>query len=73
MILISDGRYTEGKNPIDLAKKFPFLYTVKIGKDPSGRQVMREIADTGQGRFIEVRDMKDLPRLLLNAIRAWVR
>jgi uncharacterized protein with von Willebrand factor type A (vWA) domain len=73
MILVSDGRYTEGKNPIEVAKRFPFLYTVKIGKDPTGREVMRELADTGIGRFSEVREMKALPSMLLQAIRMWVR
>ncbi len=73
VILVSDGRYTEGKNPVEEARNFRFVYPVKLGKDPSGRTVMREIADTGQGRFAEVREMKDLPRFLLNAVRAWVR
>jgi hypothetical protein len=54
-------------------KRFPFLYTVKIGKDPTGREVMRELADTGNGRFSEVREMKALPSMLLNAIRTWVK
>ena len=73
VILVSDGRYTEGKNPVEEARNFRFVYPVKLGKDPGGRAVMREIADTGQGRFAEVREMKDLPRFLLNAVRAWVR
>jgi hypothetical protein len=49
------------------------IYPVKIGKDPGGRAVMREIADTGQGRFSEVREMHELPRFLLHAIRSWVK
>ena len=73
VILISDGRYTEGKDPTVESKRFRFIYPVKIGKDPTGRTVMREIADTGQGRFAEVREMHDLPRFLLNAIRSWVK
>ncbi len=73
VILISDGRYTEGKNPVIEARKFRAIYPVKIGKDPGGRAVMREIADTGQGRFAEVREMHELPRFLLHAIRSWVK
>jgi len=73
VILVSDGRYTEGKNPITLAGTFPYLYSVKIGKDPTGREIMREIADHGMGRFTEVREMRDLPRTLLNSIRTWVK
>ena len=73
VILISDGRYTEGKNPVIRARDFRMIYPVKIGKDPGGRAVMREIADTGQGRFSEVREMHELPRFLLHAIRTWVK
>ena len=73
VILVSDGRYTEGKSPIELAKKLPFIFSVKLGKNPSGRSVMKDIADTGLGRFTEVREMEDLPKVLLNAVRTWVR
>lgn len=73
VILISDGRFTEGKHPAQAARHFHFLYPVKIGKDPSGREVMREIAATGLGRMSEVREMSQLPRFLFNAIRTWVK
>lgn|GEM_PF-1077845 len=73
VILVSDGRYTEGKNPVVEAIRLRAVFPVKIGKDPGGRSVMREIADRGQGRFGEVREMQDLPRFLLHAIRTWVK
>lgn len=73
VILISDGRYTEGIDPVEIAKLLPFVYPVKIGKEPFGREVMRSIADTGLGTFMEVREMKDLPLQLLKAIRRWVK
>lgn len=73
VILVSDGRYTEGKDPVIEARNFRFIYPVKIGKDPGGRKVMQDLAETGQGRFAEVREMNALPRFLLNAIRAWVK
>jgi hypothetical protein len=44
VILISDGRYTEGKDPVLMARQFPFVYPIKIGKDPTGRSVMKDIA-----------------------------
>jgi hypothetical protein len=73
VILISDGRYTEGLDPVQVSKLLPFVYPVKIGKDPVGREVMRSISDTGLGEFMEVREMKELPSLLLRAIRKWVK
>lgn len=73
VILISDGRYTEGVDPVRISKLLPFVYPVKIGKEPLGRDVMRAIADTGMGTFMEVREMKELPIQLLKAIRRWVK
>jgi len=73
VILISDGRYTEGIDPVEISKLLPFVYPVKIGKEPYGRDVMRSIADTGLGTFMEVREMKELPMQLLRAIRRWVK
>lgn len=73
VILVSDGRYTEGAHPIDTARQFHFIYPVKLGKDPGGTVVMRSIAQASSGRVSEVREMKDLPRFLLNAIRTWVK
>ena len=73
VILISDGRHTEGVNPAEIAQFLPFVYPVKIGKEPYGREVMRSIADTGLGTFMEVREMHELPLQLLTAIRRWVK
>jgi uncharacterized protein with von Willebrand factor type A (vWA) domain len=73
VVLVSDGRYTEGKDPKEVAQGFPFIYALKIGKDPTGREVMRDVADSGMGKFLEVREMRELPQILLKGIRSWVR
>jgi hypothetical protein len=73
VILVSDGRYTEGANPVLEARRIGRVFPVKIGKDPGGRTVMKDIGDSGMGRFGEVREMHDLPGFLLRAIRAWVK
>ncbi len=73
VILVSDGRYTEGAHPLDEARKSGVVFPVKIGKDPGGRTVMKELGDSGIGRFSEVREMTELPRFLLRAVRDWVR
>jgi len=73
VILVSDGRFTEGRHPIEEARMLPFVYTVKLGKDPSGWALMRELAASGRGLASQVREMKDLPRFLLHSIRRWVK
>jgi hypothetical protein len=73
VILVSDGRYTEGAHPLAEAAKLGVVFPVKIGKDPGGRVVMKELGDSGIGRFSEIREMAELPGFLLRAVRSWVR
>ena len=77
MIIISDGKYTEGQDPSVTVKDWSFggyvVNTVKIGKEPTGRNVMKEIAEATSGHFHEVREMAQLPKVLLSAVRAWVK
>lgn len=73
IIVISDGKYTEGQDPSVTVKGWSWVNAVKIGKEPTGRNVMKEIAENTSGHFHEVRDMSQLPRVLLSAVRAWVK
>lgn len=76
IILVSDGKYTEGKDPARLVQEQDWegisVHTVKIGKEPTGRNVMKELAQFTSGHFHEVREMSELPRVLLRAVRAWI-
>ncbi len=73
ILVISDGRVTEGTDPVILARDMNFVHSIKIGKDAEGRTLMRDLATVGSGHYFEVREMSELPGVLLNAIRTGLR
>ncbi len=60
IVFFSDGRSTEGRNPIELAHHFRTLHTVKIGKDFHGAQVLEAMAHKTRGMAIELRSTDEL-------------
>ncbi|MCJ7647117.1 MAG: VWA domain-containing protein [Candidatus Lokiarchaeota archaeon] len=70
-ILISDGNYNRGKNPLDLAKKYPKLHVIGMpaGNDADrGIDTCRELARAGRGKFYAVKDYKEIPRALIELL-----
>ena len=70
-ILISDGIYNRGDDPIKLAKKYPKLHVIGMpaDNDPErGINTCREIAKAGRGKFYAVKNYKEIPRALINLL-----
>lgn len=70
-ILITDGNYNRGDDPINLAKKFPKLHVIGMPAENDadrGIDTCREIAKVGQGKFYAVTDYKEIPRALINIL-----
>ena len=70
-ILITDGNYNRGKNPLDLAKKYPKLHVIGIPAENDaerGIDTCREIARVGQGKFFAVNNYKEIPRALIELL-----
>jgi len=70
-ILITDGNYNRGKDPLILAKKFPKLHVIGIPADNDaerGIDTCREIARVGQGKFFAVNNYKEIPRALIELL-----
>ena len=72
-ILISDGKYTEGKDPTYLASRFEKLHALKLGRDIAGRALLRDLITQGHGQFFEARKIEDLPRTMYQAMRQLLR
>lgn len=73
VILITDGKYTEGGDPSYLASKFQHLNVLKIGRDQAGRDLLLELSGKGNGRFFEARKISDLPRTMYGAMKSLLR
>lgn len=73
VVLISDGKYTEGQDPAYLAPRFKSLSVLKIGKDQAGRQLLLELSAKGRGKFFEARKISELPRTIYGAMKTLLR
>ncbi|MFX0155773.1 MAG: VWA domain-containing protein [Candidatus Hodarchaeota archaeon] len=70
-ILITDGNYNRGDDPVILAKKFPKLHVIGMPAEndaDQGINTCREIAKAGQGKFYAVNDYKEIPRALIELL-----
>jgi Mg-chelatase subunit ChlD len=70
-ILISDGVFNRGKNPIEIAKLYPKLHVIGMPAEndaAQGIRTCREIADAGRGKFYAVNDYKEIPRALIELL-----
>ncbi len=70
-ILITDGNYNRGDDPIVLAKKFPTLHVIGMPAEndaDQGINTCRKIAKAGRGKFYAVNDYKEIPRALIELL-----
>ena len=70
-ILITDGIYNRGEDPLILAKKYPKLHVIGIPAENDanrGIDTCREIAKAGRGRFYAVQNYKEIPRALIDLL-----
>jgi len=70
-ILITDGNYNRGENPIKIASTFPKLHVIGMPAENDaerGIDTCREIANAGKGKFYAVNDYKEIPRALIELL-----
>lgn len=73
VVLIGDGKYTEGRDPLQMSPGFHRLHVLKIGRDIGGRDLLMRLAEKGKGAFVEARSYAQLPQSLYRCIRTLVR
>ncbi len=70
-ILITDGNYNRGENPLAISKKYPKLHVIGMPAENDadrGIDTCREIAKAGKGKFLAVTDYKEIPRALIDLL-----
>ena len=70
-ILISDGNYNRGDDPLEIAKSYPKLHVIGMPADNDadrGIDTCRDIAKAGKGKFYAVENYKEIPRALINLL-----
>lgn len=73
VVLISDGKYTEGADPVETAKYFKNLNVLKIGRDQAGRELLLALSALGNGKLFEARRHLDLPKTMYGAMKTLLR
>ena len=70
-IIITDGCYNLGEDPVPLVSKLPKLHVIQI-PNPSGtwcERVCRELAKRGRGKLVKVESYREIPSSLLKILR----
>ena len=70
-ILITDGNYNRGEDPIVMAKKYPKLHVIGMPAENDadrGIDTCRDLAQAGRGKFYAVKDYKEIPRALIELL-----
>ncbi len=70
-ILITDGVYNRGEDPVKIAKKYPKLHVIGMPADNDadrGIETCRKIANAGRGKFLAVNDYREIPRALIKLL-----
>jgi hypothetical protein len=72
-LLASDGRSTEGPEPVEIARLYDHLVVLHLHGPGSLLEASEAIAQAGNGTCLEVKAFEELPRRLYDAIRLIAR
>ncbi len=73
VILMTDGRYTAGKNPEHVVPRLPRLHVVQTGSPWSSPRFCRRLAQLGRGKFVRVAHLEHLPKALYALVNGIIR
>ncbi|MHA1220269.1 MAG: VWA domain-containing protein [Candidatus Heimdallarchaeota archaeon] len=69
-VVITDGCFNRGEDPRLFAKNFFNLHVLGLPSEKEwGEQVCRDLARKGKGRFMSVKSMNQIPRILMQVLR----
>lgn len=72
-VLLTDGKYTAGRDPAYLAQRFPHLIVLKMGDERASLELCREMAKKGKGFLREVGDLSELPVIMYKVVKELLR
>lgn len=72
-LLVTDGKYTAGRDPAYLASRFGHLVVIKMGVERASLELCREMAQRGRGSLKEVGDLEDLPQIMYGVVKDLLR
>lgn len=72
-VLVTDGKYTAGRDPGYLAPRFPHLVVIKMGGERASLELCRELAQKGDGALREVTELEALPGVMYGVVKDLLR
>ncbi|MCM2280019.1 MAG: VWA domain-containing protein [Oligoflexia bacterium] len=72
-VLLSDGKYTAGRDPAYLAPRFPHLVVLKMGQERASLELCRELAQKGSGALREISELDALPTIMYSVVKDLLR
>jgi len=72
-LIATDGRTTEGGDPIEMAKRYDFLVVLHLHGPGSHLEASQAMASHGNGICLEVEKFEQLPKKLYDAVRLLAR
>lgn len=72
-VLLTDGKYTAGRDPAYLAPRFPHLVVLKMGRERASLELCRELAQKGRGLLREVGELDSLPTVMYGVVKDLLR
>jgi Mg-chelatase subunit ChlD len=72
-VLLTDGKYTAGRDPAYLAPRFSHLVVLKMGKERASLELCRELASKGKGVLREVGELEALPTVMYGVVKDLLR
>lgn len=73
VVLLTDGKYTAGRDPAYLAHRFSHLAVMKMGSEKASLELCRELARKGHGLLKEVGDLEALPSVMYSVVKDLLR
>lgn len=72
-VVLSDGKYTAGRDPSYLANRFDQLIMMKMGREQSSLPLCRDLARRGRGQVYEVATLEELPHRMYEVVKDLLR
>ncbi len=72
-VLLTDGKYTAGRDPGYLAPRFHQLSVLKMGDERSSKALCRDMARRGKGMLLEVPKQEVLPGVMYSMVKDLLR
>jgi len=72
-VLLTDGKYTAGKDPAYLGMRFSHLDVIRVGKERAGSSLCADLAKKGNGELFSITHLEEIPSTIDEIIKALKR